>query len=139
MVVEAAAVDLLLRMWSPRLAGGLLFVEGYTLLLLVAHGHAVRLRPVLLTADTLQLNVGVVWHLTVPLGELVALEPLRDCPKPAADVLNLTKPLFSPPNLLLTFARPVTVQGPYGIQRTGHRLAVYLDQPQEFIDATRQR
>ncbi len=105
--------------------------------MLVAHGQAVRLRPILVTADALHLNVGFVWHLEVPLEELVVIEPLRDNPEPAADLLNLTKLLFTPPNLLLTFAQPVTVKGPYGIQRTGRRLAVYLDQPQQFIEATR--
>lgn len=100
--------------------------------MLVAHGQAVRLRPSLLTADTLLLNVGFIWHLTVPLGELVAIKSLRDTPEPAAGLLNLTKLLFAPPNLMLTFAQPVTIKGPYGIQRTGRRLAVYLDRPQQF-------
>ena len=135
LVVEMAVVHLLVSLWSAHVAGWLLFFEGYTLVMLLAHGQAVRLRPVLLTADTLQLNVGFVWQLTVPVAELVAVTPLRDNPTPAPDLLNLTKVLFTPPNLLLTFSQPVTVKGPYGIQRTGRRLAVYLDQPQQFVEA----
>ena len=135
LAVETAVLHLLASLWSARLAGWLLFFDGYTLVMLLAHGQAVRLRPVLLTADTLQLNVGFVWQLTVPVGELVAVAPLRDNPTPAPDLLNLTKLLFTPPNLLLTFSQPVTVKGPYGIQRTGQRLAVYLDQPQQFVEA----
>jgi hypothetical protein len=135
LVVETAVVHLLVRLWSAQVAGGLLFLEGYTLVMLLAHGQAVRLRPVLLTADTLHLQVGFVWQLTVPVGELVAVTPLRDHPTPAPDLLTLTKVLFTPPNLLLTFSQPVTVKGPYGIQRTGRRLAVYLDQPQQFVEA----
>lgn len=137
--VEAVVVHLLASLWSARVAGWLLLFDGYTLVMLLAHGQAVRLRPTLLTAHTLQLNVGFVWQLAVPLEELATIEPLRDTPKPAADLLNLTKLLFTPPNLLLTFAQPVTVQGPYGIQRTGRRLAVYLDQPQQFIAAVKLR
>ena len=137
LIVEMAVMHLLVGLWSARVAGWLLFGEVYTLVLFVAHGQAVRLRPVLVTADALHLNVGFVWHLEVPLGEVVAVEPLRDNPEPAADLLNLTKLLFTPPNLLLTFAQPVTVQGPYGLQRTGRRLAIYLDQPQQFAQATR--
>lgn len=138
LAVESAVVHLLVSLWSTQAAGWLLLVDGYALIMIIAHGHAVRLRPTLLTADTLQLNVGFIWHLTVPLGELVAIESLRDNPEPAADLLNLTKLLFTSPNLLLTFAQPVTVKGPYGIQRTGRRLAIYLDQPQQFREATRQ-
>lgn len=135
--VEAVVVHLLASHWSARVAGWLLFFDGYTLVMLLAHGQAVRLRPTLLTAHALQLNVGFVWQLTVPLEKLATIELLRDTPRPAADLLNLTKLLFTPPNLLLTFAQPVTVTGAYGIRRTGRRLAVYLDQPQQFIAATK--
>jgi hypothetical protein len=137
LAVETAVVHLLASLWSARVAGGLLFLDIYTLFILVAHGQAVRLRPVLLTADTLQLNVGFVWQLTVPVGEITGIERLRDYPMPAPELLSLTKLLFTPPNLLLTFSQPVTVKGPYGIQRTGRQLAVYLDQPQQFIEALR--
>ncbi|OUJ69499.1 hypothetical protein [Hymenobacter crusticola] len=137
LAVETAVVHLLATLWSTRLAGWLLFLEGYTLVMLLAHGQAVRLRPVLLTADTLHLRVGFVWQLTVPVADLVAVTPLRDQPTPALDLLNLTKLLFTPPNLLLTFHQPVTVHGPYGVQRTGRQLAVYLDQPQQFMKAVR--
>lgn len=135
LAVETAVLHLLVSLWSTWVAGWLLFFNVYTVVMLVAHGQAVRLRPALLTADTLHLNVGFVWHLTVPLAKLISLESLHDNPEPATDLLNLTKLLFAPPNLLLTFAQPVTVKGPYGIQRTGRRLAVYLDQPQQFREA----
>jgi hypothetical protein len=137
LAVETAVMHLLASLWSARVAGGLLFFDIYTFVILVAHGQAVRLRPVLLTADTLQLNVGFVWQLTVPVGEITGIERLRDYPMPAPGLLSLTKLLFTPPNLLLTFSQPVTVKGPYGIQRTGRQLAVYLDQPQQFIEALR--
>jgi len=135
LTVEAAVVHLLASLWSARLADWLLFFDGYTLVLLLAHLHAVRLRPTLVTADTLQLHVGFAWHLTVPLAELVAVEPLRDHPAPAADLLSLTKVLFTPPNLLLTFAQPLPVKGAYGRQRTARRVAVYVDHPHAFIEA----
>jgi hypothetical protein len=139
LVVEATVVHLLVSLWSAQLAGWLLFLEGYTLVMLLAHGQAVRLRPVLLTADTLHLQVGFVWQLTVPVAELVAVASVRDTPAPAPDLLNLTKLLFTTPNLVLTFSHPVTVKGPYGVQRTGKRLAVYLDQPQQFREALKSR
>jgi hypothetical protein len=138
LAVETAVLHLLVSIWSTRVAGWLSFFEVYSLVMLLAHGQAVRLRPSLLTADTLHLHVGFVWHLTVPLSELVAIESLRDIPKPTAGLLNLTKLLFTPPNLLLTFAQPVVVKGPYGMQRTGRRLAIYLDQPQQFREALAQ-
>lgn len=99
LTVETAVLHLLVSLWSTRVAGWLLFFDVYTLVMLVAHGQAVRLRPTLLTTDTLHLHVGFVWHLTVPLGELVVLESLRDNPEPATDLFNLTKLLFTPPRI----------------------------------------
>jgi hypothetical protein len=36
---------------------------------------------------------------------------------------------------MLTFAGPVVVRGPYGLRRPAQRIAVYLDQPRQFIAA----
>ncbi|OUJ68683.1 hypothetical protein [Hymenobacter crusticola] len=135
LAIETAVVHLLVRQWSTAVAGWLLLLECYTLVVLLAHIHAVRLRPTLVSAATLQLHVGFVWQLEVPLSDLVAIEPLRDHPAPAADLLPLTKLLFTSPNLLLTFAQPVTVHGAYGIQRTARRVALYVDHPHRFIQA----
>ena len=71
----------------------------------------------------------------VPRTELLALEILRGDLVPAPGTLNLAKPVFAAPNLLLTFAAPVTVTGPYGICRQARRVALYLDQPQAFAVA----
>lgn len=133
LAIETTVVHLLAIQWSTRVANWLLFFDAYSLLMLLAHVHAVRLRPVLLTLSTLHLRVGFVWQLTVARAEVVAIETLRDNPTPADDLLNLTKLLFTPPNLLLTFAHPVVVQGPYRIRRTVRRAAIYLDQPQQFL------
>lgn len=138
LAVETTVLHLLVSIWSTRVAGWLLFFDVYSLVMLLAHGQAVRLRPSLLTADALHRNVGFVWHLTVPLAERVAIESLRNNPKPVAGLLNLTKLLFTPPNLLLTFAQPVVVKGPYRMQRTSRHLAIYLDQPQQFKEAIEQ-
>ena len=60
---------------------------------------------------------------------------MASAPLPILDIRNLSKLLFAEPNLLLTFAEPVVVTGPYGIRRPAHRVAVYLDQPRQFIAA----
>jgi hypothetical protein len=135
MLVEMTCVHLLALHWYPRLAPWLLLVDGYGAVLLVAHAHAVRLRPVLLTATELRIRTGVVWELTVPRSSLVAVELLTEAPAAGAGVLNLAKLLFATPNLLLTFADPVVAVGPYGIQRPVRRVAIYLDQPRQFVAA----
>lgn len=135
LAIETAGLHLLVHHWSPQAASWLLCLDGYSLLLVIAHGHAVRLNPTLLTAERLTLRVGFVWTVEVPRTAVVGIVRLRDTPPPTAGTLHLTKLLFTTPNLLLTFAAPVVVTGPYGIRRTARRVAIYLDQPQPFMAA----
>ena len=135
LLAEAAAVHLLVHLWSPTAAGWLLVAEGYGLLLLVAHGHAVRLQPTLLTADALLIRVGFFWQVEVPRAQLLAAETLRGDFPPGPDTLNLARPLLAAPNVLLTFAAPVMVSGMYGTCRPARRLALYLDQPAPLLAA----
>ena len=135
LVVEATALHLLVGYWRPALTSWLLLLDGYAVVTLVGHIHAVRLCPALLTPRTLRFSVGSMWRLEVPRAELLAVEFLRDIGAVPVDALQLTKLLFTSPNLLLTFAEPVVVVGPYGIRRTARRVAVYLDQPHQFMFA----
>jgi len=138
LVVETTCVHLLAQRWYPGLAPWLLFADVYGVVLLVAHIHAVRLRPALLTPDELRIRVGFVWELAAPRAALVAAEVLPEAPAASAGVLNLARLLFTTPNILLTFAEPVPVLGPYGVRRTARRVAVYLDQPRQFVTAVGQ-
>ena len=133
LLVESAALHLLVRTWSPAAAAWLLVADAYLLLLLVGHGHAVRLLPTVLTADVLLVRVGFFWQVAVPRTALPTAELLRGDFAARADTLNLARPLLTAPNVLLTFVAPTTVAGPYGTRRVARRLAVYLDQPQQFL------
>ena len=136
LLVESAALHLLVRLWSSAAASWLLVADAYMLLLFVAHGHAVRLHPTVLTADALLVRVGFFWQLAVPRAALQTVEALRSDFAADAETINLARPLLTAPNLMLTFAAPVVVTGPYGIRRTARRLALYLDQPQAFLALT---
>lgn len=133
LLVESAALHLLVCLWSTAAAGWLLVADAYVLLLFVGHGHAVRLQPTELTADTLRVRVGFFWQLAVPRAALQTVELLRGDFAAGPETLNLARPLLTAPNLMLTFAAPVIVTGPYGMRRSARRLALYLDQPQAFL------
>ena len=135
LLIESAALHLLVRLWSPVAAGWLLVADAYALLLFVAHGHAVRLQPTVLTADTLLVRVGFFWQVAVPRAALQTAEMLRGDFAAGPETLNLARPLLTAPNLMLTFTTPVAVTGPYGIRRPARRLALYLDQPRAFLAA----
>ena len=135
MGVETAVVHLLASHWSATLAGWLLLADVYALFFLIAHAHAVRLSPVQLTADALDIRIGFFWKVRLSRAVLLAAEPLRGDLVPAPETLNLAKPLFTAPNLLFTLAAPVAVSGPYGTRHTARRLALYVDQPAALLAA----
>ncbi|TFZ66003.1 hypothetical protein E4631_12965 [Hymenobacter sp. UV11] len=132
-VVELAAGHLVIGHWFPRAAWVATALSVYSLLWLLAHGQAVRRRPVLLTATTLVVRAGFVWRVAVPRAQLLSVKKLTDVPTPAPGLLNAARLLLTPPNLLLTFSEPQPVRGLYGLHRTVRRLAIYVDEPAELL------
>lgn len=132
LLVESSALHLLLYHWRPVAAWLWLAVDVYTLLLLLAHVQAVRLRPVLVSATSVTVRVGFIWRVVVPRTAVLNVSTLTDAPAPHAGLLNLARLLLMPPNLLLTFTAPVVVIGSYGLRRTIMQLALHLDQPAAF-------
>ncbi|WP_375418546.1 hypothetical protein [uncultured Hymenobacter sp.] len=128
-LIEAAAAHLVLGHWYPRGAWLLTLPSLYTLLFLVAHGWAARLRPVTVSARSLVVRTGLMWRAVIPRAQVLAVDLLSEAPTPAADCLNAAAQLLTPPNLLLTLAAPQVVQGPYGLRRNVSRLAIYVDEP----------
>lgn len=128
-VLEMAAAHLVVGHWYPRAAWVLTGLSGYSVLWLLAHSQAVRCRPLLLSGTALVVRVGLVWRVAVAKNQLSSVQKITDVPPPAPDLLNAARLLLVPPNLLLTFAAPQVVRGPFGQQRTVRRLAIYVDEP----------
>ncbi|GAA4500861.1 hypothetical protein GCM10023172_21830 [Hymenobacter ginsengisoli] len=131
-LVEMAAVHLVVGHWWPVAAWWLTGLSIYPLLWLWAHGQAVRCRPVVLSADTLAVRVGLMWRLTLAREQVLRAEPLTEAPAQAPGLLNTARLLLTPPNLLLTLATPQPVRGLYGLRRTVRYLAIYVDNPAEL-------
>lgn len=128
-MVEMAAAHLVLAHWYPRLAWGLTVASAYGLLWLLAHGQAVRRRPVLVAGRALKLRVGFCYRATLAISQIAAIQEIKDAPPAAPGLLNAAKLLLTPPNLLLRLAAPQVVQGPFGQRRLVSRLALYVDEP----------
>ena len=128
-VLEMAAAHLVVGHWHPRAAWVLTGLSGYSVLWLLAHGQAVRCRPLLVSGTALVVRVGLVWRVAVAKAQLSCVQQITDAPAPAPDLLNAARLLLTPPNLLLTFAAPQVVRGPFGQQRTVRHLAIYVDEP----------
>lgn len=132
-VVEMAAAHLVVGHWWPRTAWLLTGLSAYSLIWLLAHGQAVRLRPVLLTAGTLVVRVGFIWQATILKSNVLSISKIDNIPAAGPGLLNAARLLLTQPNLLLTLAEPQRVRGPYGLHRTVRRLAIYVDEPAALL------
>ncbi|GAB3637537.1 hypothetical protein GCM10027422_31270 [Hymenobacter arcticus] len=128
-VIELAAAHLVIGHWYPKAAWLLTGLSSYSLLWLLAHGQAVRRRPVLLTATSLVVRAGLVWRASISLDNILKISKLTEVPAGRPGLLNAARLLLTPPNLLLTLAAPQRVAGLYGLHRTVRRLAIYVDEP----------
>ena len=128
-VVEAGAAHLVVGHWYPAAAWVLTALSVYSLVLLLAHGQAVRRRPVILSAQGLAVRVGLGWRVLLPRAQVLSAQKISEAPAAAPDLLNTAALLLTPPNLLLALAAPQLVRGPYGLRRRVSRLAIYVDEP----------
>ncbi|PTA68081.1 hypothetical protein C8263_09660 [Deinococcus arcticus] len=98
---------------------------------LLAYTRALRARPVTVTHRRLYLRTGLHWTVSTPLANVQsarACVPSQDAPVP-------TIALGVKPNVVLSFAQPVRVLGPYGITKTAAHLSLHVDDPSGFLAA----
>jgi hypothetical protein len=131
-VVEGLVVHFLLRQWHP--AAGWVFsgLHAYTLLWLGAAYQAARLRPVVVTDNSLVFRYSLLWTAEIPRTQLASIAPLKAMP---ADKTVLRAAFGDDPKLLLTFTEPVTVKGLLGKQKQITQLALFVDAPERLLAA----
>jgi hypothetical protein len=97
------------------------------LLWLVAAYQAARLRPVLVTADTLLVRASLLWTAAVPRAAIASVTDVVEAPRGRGGVLEAA--LGTAPVLLVTLSVPVEAQGLMGLRRTVTRIALHVDDP----------
>jgi hypothetical protein len=96
-----------------------------------------------LADDTLQLQIGRRFHITIPLAAIARVfkPTFRDLPAAGTnqglDYLNLTKP--STPNVLIVLAAPQRVRLIAGVHRDVRRFGLKLDDATAFLAAVEAR
>jgi|SRR6185436_6472321 len=133
LVVETAALHLLLWRFMPRLAWGLTALSLYALWWLVSDYISVGRVALRLDATTLHVHVGRRVRATIPRTAIAqAFSPSwRDLGASAPPHLNATKP--ATPNVLLIFSSPQTVTLLGVMRRSINRLSLHLDAPETFL------
>jgi len=149
--VETAGVHLLLGLWSKKLAWVLTMLGLYTALQLYAHMRAVKLRPILVGEQFLQLRNGLAGDAYVRIDNIEGIafddkKGVRRTPvnggageaqaSEKGTIINLALlKAFEKHNILVTLKQPVWVSRPFGIRQEATTILLYVDRPGEFLSA----
>jgi hypothetical protein len=131
LVVETAAVHLLVRLWSPVTAWILTGLSVYALIWMVGDIHAVRLRPVQISDEMLHLRLGLRWTISIPIGSIAAVRaPVGEVRAEKREYLKAV--LIGTPNRRIESKEPVSAIGLYGISRSVTTIDLHIDEPGQF-------
>ncbi|SDL55309.1 hypothetical protein SAMN05421823_106301 [Catalinimonas alkaloidigena] len=130
-LLETGLIHLLVAHWYPTAAWVLTLISLYSLLFLIGDFVALVKRPTLLTAEALQLRVGLRWQAVIARDEILDLTLVQDVPPQAPD--HLSTELFGTPNVQLRLRTPRPVEGPYGLRKTVSLIAFWADDPQNVM------
>lgn len=137
---ETAGLHLLVALWSPRVAWLLTFSSVYALAWLVADVRACARRPLRMDPDSLLVRVGLRWTAAVPYRAIAAVEHARAATAPSRRAPgHLHAVPFGTPTLLLHLSGDVVAEGPYGLRRRVHSIALAPDDLPAFTAALAER
>ena len=125
-LVEAIAIDFVIRVHHPVAANVFLAVDLLTALWVLGFARSVVLRPILVTRDEMRVRNGLQWRLDIPRAQIERIDfgKVSAPPKHARDHLR-TAPGRA--NVLVELRAPLRAIGPYGFTREVRRVSLVLD------------
>ena len=103
------------------------------MLWLIGDFQAVRLRPIVVGDNTLQVRVGLRWSVAIPYGQIrQARLRGRGEAMTRRSAGYLSAALLVDPQLILELDCPLRVQGPYGISKEVSRVGLAVDDFEAF-------
>jgi hypothetical protein len=105
----------------------------YGVLWIVGDAHALRLGRIRVERDRVVIEIARRWAAVVPRRLIVAARRETAVAPGTVDLAIET------PTVALELAAPITARGPFGLARTGARLALTVDDPDGFLAALEPR
>jgi hypothetical protein len=133
-LVEAIALDFIIRVTSPLAANVFLAIDLLTAVWVLGLARGVQLRPILVTRDEIHVRNGLQWRLDIPRGEIERIEfgKVKELPKRTAGHLRAAP---GRPNVLIELRAPRRAYGPYGFTREVRLVSLALDDVAGFQQA----
>lgn len=139
-VVETFALHLLLERWSPLAAWIATALSVYTTVQLIGFIKSMSRRPISAGVETLELRYGIMSETDIPYADIASVALSQEALE--KDKLTSHMSLLSEleaHNVIIRLKRKGLLIKLYGIKKQYTTLALYIDQPQEFIRAIEQR
>lgn len=136
LALETFGLHLVVSRWSTTAAWVLTFASLYTLIWLVGDFHAVRLQPIVLTAEALHVRCGLRWRATLPWAIIELARKATTQDKHRQDTLNAA--VMGEPRLLLVCREPVVAVGLLGRRRHVRQIGLTIDDEKAFLESLRQ-
>jgi hypothetical protein len=133
-LVEAVAVDFIIRVKHPVAANVFLALDVLTALWVLGLARSVVLRPILVTRDEILVRNGLHWRLDIPRANIERITFDR-VTAPAKGTAGHLRPAPGRPNVLIELRAPMRAQGPYGISRMVRQVSLALDDVAGFQSA----
>ncbi|WP_235692787.1 hypothetical protein [Deinococcus aquaedulcis] len=129
--LESLPVHFVLAPHSPTAAALHLAANALGAGWLLAYTRALARRPLTVTHRRLYLRTGLHWTASTPLVNVQSARAFAA----GQDAAVPTIAVGVKPNVVLTFAQPVRVLGPYGMTKTAPQLSLHVDDPKGFLAA----
>ncbi len=134
--IESVAAHLIVQLWSVKAAWIVTALDVYGVLWLLGDYQALRLRPTRIGGDTLVVNYGMRWRITIPLAAIASIDPvLNEDEWKRKNVLKVA--MLDDPCLIIRLKTPHTAHGLAGMTRTIDAVAMLADDDSGFAEALR--
>lgn len=130
-VIEAVCAHLVIQPWSVTAAWIVSGLSIYGALLLIALARSFRLRPIVITRDTVLIRAGLLWSVSVEAANIAQVQTSSTIP----GFFRMTG--MAEPNLFLDLSHEVIAEGLYGRRKSVRRIGISADQPRELSQAIR--
>lgn len=137
-VIEAAVYHLLVSHWSRTAALAMFVLSDVGLVYLVGLIKSFRFRPILMTADAVQVRAGFLLDRTIPLDRIAGVSPVF-AGEEVRDPATLNMALLAWPNVMLTLNEPLPRRRLWRQQLPYAKVAFRLDDPEPFVRLLRGR
>lgn len=135
LLLETVGLHLIISHWSTNLAWVLTVASLYALLWLIGDFHAVRLQPIVLTADALHVRCGLRWRATIPWAQIEQVRRAKAADRDRKDALNAA--VMGEPRWVILCREPVMAVGLFGRRRMVNRVGLTVDEEPAFVAALR--